>query len=195
MSHWEARWPAKDTLSMEADSVCCSVGKAGWKSTALWSYTCTTVHQVKAGAGQSHQTLSLPAPTGWHSLFPILHHKGKQAEDRQGRWGLCMRRPSTQQSLQLSSSELAIPANNGTLHVPPTLWHSVPFIGTWKILQVLDGETAPSALEDLSSTQANAPVLDCDDEHNRKACCRLDLVLNKRQIIYFFLQMKHNTKV
>lgn len=60
---------------------------------------------------------------------------------------------------------------------------------------MLDGKTATSAQEDRSSTEINAPVLDHDDEHNRKACGRLDLVLNKRQIIYFFLQMKHNTKV
>lgn len=71
----------------------------------------------------------------------------------------------------------------------------VPLIGMWKIFQVLDGETATSAQEDWSLTQVNAPVLDYGDEHNRKACGRLDLVLNKRQIIYFFLQMKHNTKV
>lgn len=128
-------------------------------------------------------------------LFPISHPKGKQAKDGQGGRGLWVRRPSTQQLLQLRGSGLATVANSGALQVPPTLLQFVPLTGMWKIFQVLDGETATSAQEDLSSSQVNATVLDYDGEHNRKACCRLDLVLNKRQIIYFFLQMKHNTKV
>lgn len=76
MSHWKTRWPVRDNLSLEADSVSSSARKAGWKSTAVWSYTYITVTAFSWSRAASLHSL----PSHPHRVTVHLSHFTSRGE-------------------------------------------------------------------------------------------------------------------